>query len=150
MFGRRANGAYPINRLREEMDRVFQDFSAESPMWNPAGWFGSAAYPALNVWEDSNALYAEAELPGMSMDNVEVYVVGNELTIKGERKFSDEQGVSYHRRERGVGAFNRTVNLPVQIDADKVEGTFKDGVLTVKLPKAEAAKPRKITVQTAG
>ncbi len=149
MLGRRTNGAHPVHRLREEMDRLFQDFTGEMPTWNPTGWFGAPAYPALNVWEDQDALYAEAEMPGMSMDDVEVFVVGNELTIKGERRPVQEENVAYHRRERATGVFSRTVNLPMQIDADKVEGTFKDGVLTVRMPKAEAAKPRKIKVQTA-
>jgi HSP20 family protein len=77
-------------------------------------------------------------------------VVGNELVIQGRRMDLDEEGVSYHRRERGVGEFKRVLRLPVEVDADKVEATLHDGVLLVKLPKAAAAKPRKIQVAASG
>jgi len=129
------------------MDRLFSDLAANLP-W--PGWLaetGASAFPALNVWEDEQCLYAEAELPGMQMDDLELLVVGNELTIKGERKAGEEDEAVYHRRERGVGAFSRVVRLPVEIDANKVEARLQDGVLTVKLPKAEAARPRKIEVK---
>jgi len=125
---------------------MFENFLTDFPLWGQAGGTG---FPPLNLWEDAENIYAEAELPGLTMDSVEVFVVGSELTIRGERKGLDEQGVSYHRRERGTGRFERTVMLPTPINADKVEATFKDGVLTVKMPKAEEAKPRKIKVQTA-
>ncbi len=108
----------------------------------------SRAFPALNIWEDGDHLFAEAELPGMGMDDIELFVVGSELTIKGQRKAMDDQNANYHRRERGVGEFCRTVTLPVEIDANKVEATLKNGVLTISLPKAEAARPRKISVRS--
>lgn len=108
----------------------------------------SRAFPALNIWEDGDHLFAEAELPGMGMDDIELFVVGSELTIKGQRKAMDDQNANYHRRERGVGEFCRTVTLPVEIDANKVEATLKNGVLTIALPKAEAARPRKISVRS--
>jgi HSP20 family protein len=149
MFARRADGRHTVNRLREEMDKLFHDFMGDlAPAWSP-GWFGTGAYPAVNLWEDDQNLFAEAELPGLSMDDVEVFVVGNELTIRGERKAPQvEEGVAYHRQERTGGRFNRVLPLPMQIDAEKVEATFRDGVLTIQMPKAEAAKPRKIRVQT--
>lgn len=106
------------------------------------------SYPALNIWEEGDQLFAEAELPGMGMDDVELFVVGNELTIKGQRRPLADENASYHRRERGVGEFSRTVTLPVEIDSDKVEASLKNGVLTITLPKAEAARPRKISVRT--
>lgn len=105
-------------------------------------------FPALNIWEEGDHLFAEAELPGLGMEDIELFVVGSELTIKGQRKPMAEENANYHRRERGVGEFCRTVTLPVEIDADKVEATLKNGVLTVKLPKAEAARPRKISVRS--
>lgn len=104
------------------------------------------SFPALNIWEDASHLYAEAEVPGLSMENIEVLVEGNELTLKGRRGACNDENCTYHRRERGAGEFSRTVQLPVQIDADKVEAKLAEGVLTITLPKAEAAKARKIKV----
>jgi HSP20 family protein len=142
MLGR-ANGANPVHRLREEMDHLFDNIFGAAT----AGLTYARGYPALNVWEDDGNLYAEAEVPGLTMDNLEVFVVGDELTIKGERKQADSNA-TYHRRERGVGQFSRTLRLPMPIDADKVEASLKDGVLSVRMPKAEAARPRKIEVRT--
>lgn len=107
------------------------------------------AFPAFNLWEDTGNLYAEAEVPGLSMKDLEVYVEGNELTVKGRRQGIDEKDCTYHRRERGAGEFARAIRLPVEINPDRVEATLTDGVLKVVLPKAEAAKARKIKVATA-
>lgn len=133
-----------FTELRREMDRLFD------------GYLGSnghrlrpAAYPALNVWEHEDDLYAEAELPGVPMEDLEIYVVGNELTIKGQRKCACDDGAACHRQERGAGPFSRTLTLPVDIDPNKVEASLTGGVLTIKLPKAEAARPKKIEVKTA-
>jgi HSP20 family protein len=145
MVFRRFNGGLPVVQLRGEMDRLFDDFfgpgSALQRSMGPA-----RVFPALNVWQDGDNLLAEAELPGLKSEDVEISVVGSELTIHGRRSESDEQGVSYHRRERGVGEFTRTVRLPAEVDADKVQASLRDGVLRLTLPKAEAAKPRKIQV----
>ncbi len=133
-----------FSELRREMDRLFDGYlGANGPTGRPA------AYPALNVWEHEDDLYAEAELPGVPMDAVEIYVVGNELTLKGQRKSACDDGGTCHRQERGTGAFARTVTLPVDIDAQKVEASLSNGVLTIKLPKAEAARPKKIEIKTA-
>jgi len=151
MFTRTGNGAHPISRLREEMDNLFDNFLGEG--WNPlsAAWSPLSGlvrgYPPLNVWEDDQNLYAEAELPGLSMEGLEVFVVGNELTVKGERKGCQKESETYHRCERGVGSFQRTIPLPMPINADQVEASLHDGVLTITMPKAEAAKPRKIEVK---
>lgn len=151
MYTRTGNGAHPITRLREEMDQLFDNLLGAE--WNPlATAFGPLGglvrgYPPLNIWEDDQNLYAEAELPGLSMGELEVYVVGNELTLKGQRKGVQQTAETYHRRERGVGAFQRTVPLPMPIDAEKVEAALRDGVLTITMPKAETVKPRKIEVK---
>ncbi len=145
MLGR-TNGLGTINRLREEMDHLFENFFGPgAAQWVPGAGF-ARGYPALNVWEDTQNLYAEAEVPGLTMEDLEVYVVGNDLTIKGERKENGQE--AYHRRERGVGPFERVLPLPIPIDADKVEAQLSNGVLTIKMPKAEAARPRRIEVKT--
>ena len=147
MFTRRQDAAHPLQRLRGEMDRLFSDLAEEAAGWIPFAWAGARTFPACNAWEDDQNFYVEAEVPGMKMDDIQVIALGNELTIKGERQDPVPQGVSPHRRERGVGTFSRVLRLPVEIDADKVEATLKDGVLTITLPKVAAAKPRKIEVK---
>jgi HSP20 family protein len=142
MFGVR-NGL-TVGRFRDEVDRLFESFLGE-----PA-WSHRKALPLLNAWETDEALHVEAELPGFKMSDLDLQVVGNQLTIRGERKPAEENDkLVYHRQERVAGHFERTLRLPVEIDAAKVEASFQDGVLTVTLPKAAAAKPRKIEVRQA-
>lgn len=138
--------AVPFNRLREEMDRVFSGQAAGFPF--RLGNFDATVFPALNVWEENDAFHAEAEVPGLKLEDLEISVKDNELTLKGERKDAVEEGVAFHRRERSIGQFERTIQLPAGIDADKVEARLKDGVLQMTLPKAEVAKPRKIAVRS--
>ena len=130
--------------LRNELDRLFENFlSPENQV------FGSRAFPALNMWEDDRHLYVEAEVPGMGLKDLELNVQGNELGVKGRRNMLEGENVTYHRRERGAGEFVRFLTLPIEVDADRVEATLKDGVLNIVLPKAETARTRKITVKTA-
>jgi len=147
MIVRRTNGAHPITGLRDELARTFDGLFEDVLGWSDA-WLGTRTFPALNVWEDEGHLHVEAELPGLKMDDLEVLVVGNELTIKGETKAAQDESTSYHRRERRSGSFTRVIRLPTPVEAEKVEAALQNGILTVTLPKAEAAKPRKITVKT--
>ena len=132
-----------FNRLRDEMDRLFRRFGGNGNLWRRT----PAEFPAVDIWEDDNDLYLEAELPGMELDDLEIYVTqGNQLTIKGKRTPPEVEG-TWHRRERGFGEFTRVIALPVDVDADKVEATLKHGVLTVRLPKVAEARVRKIPVK---
>jgi HSP20 family protein len=115
-------------------------------MYAPRAAVRPASFPALNIWEVGDHLYAEAELPGVNGDDLDVSVVAGDLTIRGHRNPQTEEGTAFHRRERGTGEFTRVVRLPIEVDANRVEATLKDGVLLVKLPKAESAKPKKIKV----
>ena len=146
MFVRQRNGLRPVTAFRDEMDRLFEGFFG--PVGAAVDRAGAPArtFPALNVWEQGDNLYAEAELPGLKNEDVEVSVVGNQLTIQGKRSTAADEGAAFHRRERGEGEFTRVVRLPVEINADKVQAAMRDGVLLVTLPKAEASKPRKIQV----
>lgn len=132
----------PLFRLQNDMNRLFETFFEDLPTTRPFG----AAYPAMNLWEDGNTAYIECELPGMTLEDVEVLVSGTEVTISGERKIEEPQNAAWHRRERSRGRFSRMVSLPWEVDADKVEAKFHDGVLTIHLPKAEAARPKRIKV----
>jgi HSP20 family protein len=145
MLSGRFNAFAPFDQLRREISHLLDEFD---PLGVRGALSGSSAFPAVNVWECGEYLCAEAEVPGVTQDNIEVLVVGNELTIKGHRPTPEEKDVSYHRRERGAGDFARVLTLPVEIEADKVEASLKDGVLTLKLPKAAEARARKITVKT--
>lgn len=132
-----------MNRLSREMDRLFGRSGAG--MGRP---LGVGAFPALNVWEDDNNLYAEAELPGFSLDDLEIYVTGNQLSIKGERRPPQQDGGTWHRQERVYGKFSRMIEVPGDVDGDKVSAEFKNGVLSITLPKSEAVKPRRIEVKS--
>lgn len=144
----RTNGRYPLLNLRNEVDRLMGDFfSGQQPA---ARWNANRAYPAVNVWEEGEHLFAEAELPGAKSEDVDVSVAADELTIRGRRTAGVPEGSPYHRQEREVGEFSRTLRLPYEVDADGVEATLSDGVLLLKLPKAVSARPRKIQVQTGG
>jgi HSP20 family protein len=135
-----------MTRFRNEMDRLFESFGLGNGGWPTL----AAAYPAVNVWQDSDHVFVEAELPGMELNELEIYVTGgNQLTIKGERQEPNFGKGYWHRQERGFGSFARVITLPVDVDADKVEARFHNGVLTVIMPKSETARPRRIAVKTA-
>lgn len=132
-----------MQRLHDEMNRLFGRHG------NGAREFARRAYPPLNVWEDDSNFYVEAELPGFNLDDLEMYVTGdNQLSIKGERKQPELEKGSWHRQERGYGSFGRLMELPGVVNSDNVSAEFKDGVLTVTLPKQQEAKPRRIQVRT--
>lgn len=135
----------PLNRLREEMERLFSGHATGFPL--NLGNVDASVFPALNVWEENEVFHVEAEVPGLNLEDLDISVKDDELTIKGERKASREEGAAYHRRERSFGQFERTHKLPASVDATKVEARLKDGVLRITLPKAEAAKARKISVR---
>ena len=108
----------------------------------------AAVGPAINVWADEHAVYAEVDLPGVDPAKLDISVTeGNRLTIQGERPVLELANAVWHRQERGHGTFTRELTLPTMVDADKVEAAYENGVLRLTLPKAEAAKPRKIAVK---
>jgi HSP20 family protein len=145
MVAHRFSTVAPFEQLRREISSLLEDFD---PMGMRGALFGTPAFPAVNLWDDGEHLYAEAEIPGVTEDNLEILVVGNELTIKGRRTMpEDEKEVSYHRRERGTGEFTRSLTLPVDVETEKVEASLKDGILTLRLPKSVEARPRKIAVK---
>ena len=130
-----------LSWLRNEMDQL---------LGQALGGSEGRGFPAVNVWEDGERFYAEAELPGFKLEDLELSVVGDSLTIKGERKIEAPEGGVWHRRERVSGTFTRTLEFGGPIEADRVEAVMAHGVLTVTLPKAEAVKPRKIQVKRGG
>ncbi len=136
-------GLPTADRFGREMNNLLQSLFDGVSMATPR----TRPFPAVNVWEDDENLYAEAEVPGLSMNDLEILVVGNEVTIKGRRNTPADENVAYHRQERGAGEFARVLTLPVNVNADRVEAVLKDGILMLTLPKAEEAKPRKINIR---
>ena len=137
---------FELNRLRREIDRLFEEpFSLLAPGTSfYEGWT-----PAVDIYEDKDKYVVQAELPGMKREDIDVSLDGSTLTISGERKQEEEkkEGESY-RSERFFGRFQRSVTLPMPIQANKIEAKYKDGVLAVTVPKSEEAKPKQIQVQT--
>jgi len=130
--------------LREELDRLF-----ESPWTELASTSQllSAWTPALDVYEDKENFIVKAELPGMKKEDIDVSLHADSLSISGERKSeTKEENAEVCRAERFFGRFQRTVTLPAPVAADRVKAQYKDGILTVTLPKTEEAKPKQIDV----
>ena len=137
----------PWTQLRHEMSRLFDDFLGQ----RVAGSTDTAVvgtFPAVNLWEREHDFVVEAELPGVQEADLDISVVGNELTIKGSRGDQSAEGTTFHRRERRHGEFVRVLRMPVEIAADSVDAKLIQGVLTITLPKAEQSRPRRIRVST--
>jgi HSP20 family protein len=114
-----------------------------------AGAKVSAWSPSVDIYETDDALVMKAELPGVSKDDVRVDVHQNTLILRGERKHEAEvKDEHYHRVERTYGTFQRSFVLPTMIDQEKVQATFKEGVLELRLPKLESAKPRRVAIDS--
>ena len=133
-----------LRRLQQEMDQLFGRWGLTIPNW-PAL---AVSYPPVNVWEDSDFVYAEAELPGLKLADLEISVTANnELMLKGKREQPAlPEKAEWHRQERGLGSFERTLRLPLGVDANKVEARLENGVLTIQMAKRPELKPRKIPV----
>jgi HSP20 family protein len=132
-----------LERMRKEMDTLAGALTGgvlREPM--------AGVFPLMNVSEDKDNYYVRAELPGIKADELDISVTGKDLSIAGERKIaSEDEKAKYHRREREAGRFSRIISVPGEIDAERVDAGCADGVLTVVLPKAQAVKPRQISVK---
>ena len=114
-------------------------------------WFGSrttgsGAFPLINVFDDGGDFVVVAELPGVKKENLDIQVRGDTLRIQGKKTISYDESASAHRRERAAGQFDRTFTLPDDVDAEKVSAEYRDGVLTLRLPRAASAKPRTVAI----
>jgi HSP20 family protein len=110
---------------------------------------GAGVFPPMNVTQDEDNFYLRAEVPGIKPNELSISVMRNRVSLAGKREIQrEDELVSYHRKERADGSFNRTVTLPMEVEAERVEAKYADGILTITLPKAEEAKPRQIAVRT--
>jgi HSP20 family protein len=132
-----------LDSLQREMNRLFDNSFSYRRRSAPT-------FPAMNIWTNAEGALVTAEIPGVDIKDIEISVVGESLTLSGERKpeaVNDDNEVVVHRQERGFGKFTRTVELPFPVDANKVEAVFDKGVLKINLPRAEEDKPRKIAIK---
>lgn len=170
----RSGFTLPLDELRDEIDRLWTSLVTAPPLHGWGSAQGQRRFPAVNVRETDEAITVEAELPGLEPAAVDVAVSGDELVLKGSRPAPAEEvdggagtaatsaeapvgpssarpqggkGVVWHLRERGSGAFERRIELPVPVDAGRVEARLVDGVLTVVCPKLAECQPRKVQVR---
>jgi HSP20 family protein len=130
--------------LREAMDRLFDD-----AFTRPLGTNGSTGLPAIDLYQNNDAVVVKAALPGLKPDDVQISVTADVLTLRGEYKQSNEQKeVTYHIREQRYGLFERSIMLPTEVQTDKAVADYENGILTITLPKAETVKPRTINIKT--
>jgi HSP20 family protein len=135
----------PVFGLRREIDRLFEDtFGGDS---RRTGWV-----PAVDIREDDKELALEVELPGIKPSDVEVTAENGVLTIRGEKRGTSTEGTEgrYHVIERSYGSFTRSFQLPTGVDEQRIEADFADGLLTVRIPKAALAQPRRIEIRSSG
>ena len=130
--------------VREMMDRLFDDAFTRPISLRDGGW----SSPAVDMYQTDDELVVKAALPGFKAKEVQVNVTGDLLTIRGERKSEEEQkDKSWHIREHRWGSFERSITLPTEVISDRADAAFENGILTIKLPKAEEVKPKTITVK---
>jgi HSP20 family protein len=131
-----------MKQLQEEIEQ----WLGRLEMYDPRR-FTHSVYPPLNLWEDENNLYVEAELPELELSDLDIVVNGdNQLSIQGERRQPKQEDGMWHRQERRHGSFSRMGELPQYVDSDKVTAELKYGVLTITLPKRKEAKARRVEV----
>lgn len=137
-----SSGFRELEEARRDMERIFDSLTGGT------GTRSAGVFPPINVSEDVESVYVRAELPGIDTSDLDISMENDTLTIAGERKPArEDESISYHRREREWGAFRRSFSLPTRIESSKVEARYRDGILTVVLPKAAEARPKQISVQ---
>jgi HSP20 family protein len=139
MFDLNWNPTRELQRFSRDLDELFSGVSGTVH-----------AFPPVNVWSSENDAVVTAELPGIESGDIDISVHGDALTLRGSRKPVElKENETFYRSERMRGEFSRTLKLPFRIDAEKVSATFNKGVLSIQVPRAEADKPRKISVKAA-
>jgi HSP20 family protein len=135
---------YDFDQIRREMLRLLDTGTGDG-----APERGAGVFPPLNVTQDDDNFYLRAEVPGIKPAELSISALRNRISISGSREIPRENDrVSYHRKERSEGAFNRAITLPTEVDAERVDARYADGILMLTLPKAEQAKPRQIAIRT--
>jgi HSP20 family protein len=137
----------PFRALQEEFDDMLSRISED---WN-GEWLARPSVPSLDVSETAETVQVRMDVPGIEAKDIDIEITGNMLHVSGERKEEkEEKGKTWHRIERKTGSFARSVTLPSAVKEDKVEAAYKDGVLTITLPKTEEAKTHKVKIKGNG
>ncbi len=137
---RMPNVSREMDKFQREMTRLFDSTFSRR-------YRNAPSFPAVNVWANEDGLVVTSEVPGINVDDIDIVVVGETLTLSGTRGWDElNEEPKYHRQERGYGDFTRTVKLPFLVDADKVDASFIDGVLNITLPRKDEDKPTRISV----
>jgi HSP20 family protein len=139
-----------VENLQNQINRVFNTSLTDWP--GVSGW--GTSFPLVDVYQDKDNVIVTAEVPGLEQKEVELSITGNTITLKGEKKQESEvkeegllrNGGNYHRIERSTGSFQRVIELPCEVNADKAKAKLENGVLTVTLPKSEAHRPKQIAI----
>ena len=139
----------PFGELQREMNRVF-DAVFGKQLGSTGRIRTGYVYPPMNVWETPDGYVVACEVPGLEMGDLEVFVAGDQLTVSGNRPAGVPDDVTLHRRERDGGHFSRAITLTGPVDSAKTEATLAEGVLVVRIAKAEEVKPKRITVHLEG
>lgn len=136
-----------LYQLERRMGRIFNE-PLRPFEWNLGESATAAWMPLVDIFEENEVIRIVAELPGVKPEDVKISVEGNLLTVKGTKEqVAEEKAEKIHRYERTYGAFERTFTLPATVDPEKIKATYENGVLTIALPKVEAAKPHLIKVE---
>jgi HSP20 family protein len=135
----------PWSNLREDLEDLFSNIVAEGG----EGWLAGRMLPSLDLSETDTAVEVRMDVPGMKPEELDIRINGNTLNVSGERKEEkQEKGRTFHRVERRQGSFTRSVTLPCAVKTEKVEAQYRDGVLTICMPKCEAAKAHKVAIKS--
>jgi HSP20 family protein len=137
-----------LARLQREVNRLFEDSGRSGSRGSSEATSARLWAPAVDIYEDGHEIVFRAELAGLKQDDIDIERTGDTLTIKGERRFEDkQQKENYIRVERAYGQFQRSFTIPVPVEHDKVSASYHDGLLEIRVPKAEATRPKKVQVQ---
>ena len=134
-----------LNTLQDRMNRMFEDANRGGRPDDPVST--TSWSPSVDIFETENSITVKAEVPGVKQDDIELSLENNVLTLKGERRFEkDTNDENYHRIERAYGTFSRSFSIPAVVDEDNIAADYKEGVLTITLPKTEKARPKQIAI----
>jgi len=135
-----------ISRLRDEVEQLLSGWERQGKRW-----LGAEEYPPVNIYSKGDDVIITAELPGLKQEEIDLTITGNSVAIRGERRLEmTDDSARYHRQERRTGSFVRAVQLPEEVDGERAQATYANGILTVTLPRAESSKPRRIQVTEQG
>jgi len=133
-----------MDMLRSKLNRVFSDYGTD--FGEDFGWRVLNGSPQTNLYDSGDSFQIIAEVPGVSKEDLNIKIQGNYLELNGQRRAITLEGYKAHRVERNATSFTRSFTLPAEVNADKIEAVLRDGLLTLVLPKAEAAKPKQISI----